>query len=212
MTAMFDPISFDTTQAQAVSTVAKSIGDVGMMAVTGAFFLILSAVLMVACFRWFKSLINKIITQWGAMMTDLLNETRAQNDALTNISEGLQPETQMRIKNTSSCYFDLAVEKVCRMIKKIREENHIVDRQATAHKIRTLLRNLHEDRNTRFDCYTYRGKKLSQYTSPEWIEEVARVVEQEIYNPGGENNGRAYTNVKAVYDDIKLDFYHKLNN
>lgn len=27
----------------------------------------------------------------------------------------------------------------------------------------------------------------------------------------GENNGRAYTNVKAVYDNIKLDFYHRLN-
>lgn len=199
-------------QAEAVTSVAKSIGDVGMMAVTGAFFLILSAVLMVACFKWFKSLINKIITQQGATMNELLDETRRQNSMLADISEGLRPETQMRIKNTSGCYFDLAIERVCRMIRKIREENHIVDREATALKIRTLLRNLHEDRNSRFDCYTYRGKKLSAYTTPDWIEEVARVVEQEIYNPGGENSGRAYTNVKAVYDDIKLDFYHRINN
>lgn len=205
-------IQFETQQTEAVTTVAKSIGDYGMMAVTAAFFLILSALLMVACFKWFKSIINKIITQQGATMNDLLDETRAQNDMLADISEGLRPETQMRIKNTSGCYFDLAVEKVCRMIKKIREENHIVDRETTAQKIRTLLRNLHEDRNSRFDCYTYRGKKLSAYTNPEWIEEVARVVEQEIYNPSGENNGRAYTNVKAVYDDIKLDFYHRINN
>ena len=26
------------------------------------------------------------------------------------------------------------------------------------------------------------------------------------------SNGRAYTNIKAVYDNIKLDFYHRLNN
>lgn len=202
----------DIQQTEAVTSVAKSIGDVGMMAVTGAFFLTLSAVLMVACFKWFKSLINKIITQQGDSMSDLLDETRMQNSMLADISEGLRPETQMRIKNTSNCYFDLAVEKVCRMIKKIREENHIADLDATAQKIRTLLRNLHEDRNSRFDCYTYRGRKLSAYTNPEWIEEVARVIEQEIYNPSGENNGRAYTNVKAVYDDIKLDFYHRINN
>lgn len=202
----------DTQHIEAVTSVAKSIGDVGMMAVVGAFFLILSAILMVACFKWFKSLVNGIIANQGSSMDELLNETRMQNSMLADISEGLRPETQMRIKNTSCCYFDLAVEKVCRMIKKIREENHIVDREATALKIRTLLRNLHEDRNSRFDCYTYRGKKLSTYTNPEWIEEVARVIEQEIYNPSGANNGRAYTNVKAVYDDIKLDFYHRMNN
>ena len=34
----------------------------------------------------------------------------------------------------------------------------------------------------------------------------------EIYNEAGINNDRAYTNVKAVYDNIKLDFYHNLNN
>lgn len=52
-------------------------------------------------------------------MTDLLNETRAQNEMLADISEGLRPETQLRIKNTSSTYFDLSVERVCRLIKKL---------------------------------------------------------------------------------------------
>lgn len=98
------------------------------------------------------------------------------------------------------------------MIKKIREENHIIDHEATGKKIRNLLRNLHEDRNSRFDCYTYRGKKLSSYTSADWVEKVAKVVEDEIYNASGQNNSRAYTNVSAAYDDIKIDFYHRLNN
>lgn len=91
-------------------------------------------------------------------MTDLLDETKRQNEQLTDISEGLRPETQLRIKNTSGIYFDFAVEKVCRIIKKVREENHIIDREATKAKIRTLLINLHEDRNSRFDYYTYRER------------------------------------------------------
>lgn len=201
----------DIQQAEAVTSVARSIGDVGMMAVTGAFFLILSAVLMITCFKWFKSLVNKIITQQMDVVTDLLKETRMQNSMLADISEGLRPETQLRIKSMSNCFFDLAVEQVCRMIKKIREENHIADKEATKLKIRTLLRNLHEDRNSKFDSYMYRGRKLSEYTNPEWIEQVAHVIEQEIYNSGGANNGRAYTNVRTMYDDIKLDFYHRLN-
>lgn len=104
-----------------------------------------------------------------------------------------------------------AVEKVCRIIKKVRDENHIADREATAEKVRTLLTNIHEDRNSRFDSFKYKGKALSDYTNPEWIEWVAEVVEGELYNDAGANNGRAYTNVKAVYANIKLDFYHRLN-
>lgn len=193
-----------------VTEVAKGIGDLGMMAVTAAFFLILAAGLMVACFKWFKSIINGIITDNKQIMTDLLDETKRQNEQLTDISEGLRPETQLRVKNTSGIYFDFAVEKVCRIIKKVREENHIANREATKAKIRTLLINLHEDRNSRFDYYTYRGKRLTSYTSPVWIDWVEEVVIKEVYSENP-NNSRAYTNVSAVYERIKLDFYHKMN-
>lgn len=194
-----------------ITSVAKGISDLGMMAVTAGVFLLLSMGLMISCFVWFKSLINGIINDNRGAMQELLDETRAQNEKLTDISEGLRPETQLRIKNTANVFFDLAVEKVCQIIKKVREENHIVDHEATAAKIRTLLHNIHEDRNTRFESYTYRGRKLSEYTDIAWVEKVASVVEDEIYNSAGPNNGRAYTNVKAAYDDIKLDFYKRLN-
>ena len=190
---------------------ARTIGDVGMMAVTAAFFLVLAAALMVACFRWFKSIITDMLVGYKGPMDQLLEETKSQNAMLADISEGLRPETQIRVKNTSSIFFDYAVEKVCRIIKKVREENHIIDRDATRNKIRTLLMNLHDDRNSRFDYYTYRGKRLTSYTSPEWVDWVVEIVENEVYadNP---NNGRSYTNVQAVYDRIKLDFYHKMNS
>ena len=190
---------------------ARTIGDVGMMAVTAAFFLVLAAALMIACFRWFKNIINDMLVSNKTTMNELLEETKSQNQMLADISEGLRPETQLRIKNTSSIYFDYAVEKVCRIIKKVREENHIVDKEGTRKKIRTLLINLHDDRNSRFDYYTYRGKRLSSYTSPEWLDWVADVVEAEVYSDK-QNNGRSYTNVQAVYDRIKLDFYHKMNS
>lgn len=196
---------------QEVDVIAKNIGDVGMMAVTAAFFLILTALLWVACFRWFKSIIDGMIKGNNKMVNDLLVETRKQNDMLTDISEGLRPETQLRIKHTTGVFFDLAIEKVCRIIKKVREENHIVDKYATRAKIHTLIQNIHEDRNSRFDCFNYRGKKLSSYINHDWIEWVAEVVEHEVYNETV-NHGRAYTNVQAVYERIKIDFYHRMND
>lgn len=195
-----------------ITEVAKGISDFGMMAMMAGAFLLLSMGLMISCFAWFRSLINGIIESNKSTMLELLDETKKQNELLNDVSEGLRPETQLRLRNLSGFAFDLAVEEVCRLIKRIREENHIADREATALKIRQQLRNQYEDRKSRFDPFSYHGKRISTFCNPEWIEQVAKVVEGEIYNEQGPNNGRAYTNVKMVYDDIKLDFYHRLNN
>ncbi|MDU7622306.1 MAG: hypothetical protein E7K32_07885 [Bacteroides stercoris] len=207
-----------TEVVNAALQTGKGISDFGMMAITAGFFLVLSALLMVACFRWFMNMVNQLMTSqkeinqdYKDTMRQLLEETRAQNERLNVLSESLMPETQLRIKTLSNVFFDLSVEKVCRIIKKVREENHISDKEATARKIRTLLTNIHEDRNSKLDCFSYRGNRLSEYTERKWIEQVAKAVEAEIYNENGANNGRAYTNVESVYANIRLEFYHNLN-
>lgn len=191
---------------------AQGISDFGFMVMVCAVFLVLCISMMFAIFRWFRTLIEKVMTDFSRQLTELQETARKNTEAMIDIAEGLIPETQLRIKNISGVFFDLAVEKVCRIIKKVREENHIVDHEATAVKIRTLLTNLYEDRNSRFDSFQYHGKYLSSYTNPQWIEMVAQAVEAEIYNEAGPNNGRAYTNISAVYEKIKLDFYHRLNS
>lgn len=207
-----------TEVVNAALQTGKGISDFGMMAITAGFFLVLSALLMVACFRWFMNMVNQLMTSqkeinqdYKDTMRQLLEETRAQNERLNVLSESLMPETQLRIKTLSNVFFDLSVEKVCRIIKKVREENHISDKEATARKIRTLLTNIHEDRNSKLDCFSYRGNRLSEYTEKKWIEQVAKAVEAEIYNENGANNGRSYTNVESVYANIRLEFYHNLN-
>lgn len=198
-------------QTETALNVAKGISEYGILVVIAAFFVLLSFSMFVMMMRWFRKSLDKMIS--ATRQIGETNQTIGEmNRVMTDIAEGLLPETQLRIKNTSNAYFDLAVEKVCRMIKRVREENHITDREATRRKVRTLLTNMHEDRNSRFDSYRYRGRRLSEYTNAEWIEWVAQVVELELYNEAGANNGRAYTNVSAAYDNIKLDFYHRLNN
>lgn len=194
-----------------ITQVAKGISDYGMMAITAAFFLLLSAVMMVALFRWFKSIIEQMMQDQKDSMHNLAEETRKQNDMLQDISEGLRPETLLRIRNLTGFAFDLSIEQVCRLIKRVREENHIIDHEATAAKIRKSLLVIHNDRNSRFDSFTYRGKSISEFCSSAWVEDVAKIVEGEIYNEDGANNARAYTNIKLAYDNIKTDFYQRLN-
>lgn len=198
-------------EAQGVIQVAEGISNLGAVIILSAAFIVLSLLMWVALFKWFKSIITDMLVGNSKSMQDLLNETKKQNELLNDVSEGLRPETVLRIRNLSGFAFDLAVEEVCRLIKRIRDENHIADREATARKIRQQLHNIHEDRKSRFDPFTYHGKRISTYCNPDWIEQVAVIVESEIYHEQGANNGRAYTNVKMVYDDIKIDFYHRIN-
>lgn len=195
-----------------VTTVAHGISDFGMMAVTAAFFLILSAAMMVAIFKWFKAIIEQMMQDNKESLQELAKTTNAQNDMLQDISEGLRTETLLRIRNLTGFAFDLSIEQVCRLIKRVRQENHIIDHEATAAKIRKSLMVIHNDRNSRFDPFTYRGKPISDYCVIEWVEDVAKVVEGEIYNADGANNARAYTNVKLAYDNIKTDFYQRFNS
>lgn len=197
---------------QQTLSLAESINEYGIMIVICAIFLSLASGLMVACFKWFKSVIERIIGDFSSQLENLQDLAQKSNERIIDIAEGLVSETKLSIKTISGVFFDLAVFEVCKMIKRIRQENHIVDRKATQNKIHTLLKNLHEDRNSRLDNFHYRGKELSEYSNPQWIEWVAKVVESELYNEAGENDDRAYTNVKAVYDNIKLDFYHHITN
>lgn len=197
---------------QNVVGVAKGISDFGMMAIAAAFFVVLASALMVSCFQWFKSLINGMVESQNKSMAELLAETRAQNAALTDIAEGLRPETQLRVRNLTGFAFDLSVERVCRLIKRVRSENHIDDHEATSVKIRKSLKVIHDDRNSKFDTFTYKGKKLSTYCSEEWVEQVAKVVESELYHVDGENNARAFSNVSLAYDNIKTEFYAKMKD
>lgn len=198
--------------AQNVTEVAKGISDYGMMAVTAAIYLLLSAAMMIAIFKWFKTIINRILGQQTESMKQLAEIQSENNRMLKFMSDGLKTETMLRIRNLTGFAFDLSVEQVCRLVKRIRKENHIADRQSTATKIRKCLQVIHDDRNSRFDPFTYGGKPLSDYCSKKWVEDVAKVVEAELYNEDGENNARAYTNIKLAYDNIKTDFYQRLND
>lgn len=198
----------ETTQ---IVEVAKGISDYGALAVMGAAFIIISVITQWSIFRWFKTIVDNMLKNTSCTMDELLTETKTQNEQLADIAEGLRSKTLLEIKDITKTCFDLAIERVCRIIRKVKEENNIHDVESTKAKINSLLTNLHEDRNSRFDNHTFHGRALSSYTSREWIEWVQEVVEKEVYNKK-QNDNRARTNVSTVYDKIKLDLYHRLTN
>ena len=195
-----------------ITTVAKGISDFGLLAIAAGTFILLSAMLWIFIFSWFKNIINNIIENQNSTTQNLLDATKEQSAKLDDISEGLRNETLLRIRNIANVYFDYSKELVSRIVKRVREENHIANKEATHDKIHALIKNIHDERNSSFDCFTYRGHKLSSFTDPEWINTVSRVVENEIYHPDGPDNRRSFSNIAVAYDNIKLSFYSKVTS
>ena len=98
---------------------AKGISEYGIMIIICAVFLILAAALMIACFKWFKTVIENILNDYSEQLRTLQETATKNGEAMVDIAEGLIPETQLRIKNISSVHFDLAIEKVCRDRKSV---------------------------------------------------------------------------------------------
>ena len=190
---------------------AQSISEFGLMVVICAFFVVLSALMMIAMFRWQMNTIDSVMKTNKEMLGKLDKQMTENNKIMQSIAEGLIPKTMLEIKNTSSMAFDLAKHRLLELINTVLEENHIADREQTEDKIKNLVTNLHEDMKSKFDCYSYRGRKLSQYTNQEWIGWMISNVVLEIYNKNGMSKDRTYTSVSATFDRIKLDFYHRIN-
>lgn len=207
---MINDMATDTSIVNSALETGKNISEFGMLAVTAGFFLVLSALMMITYFRWFMKIVNDMLTNQKATMQELLNSTRTQNNQLADIAEGIIPETQARVKVIANLAFDLASEKVMKLIKQVRDENHIENKEATERKVRQLLLNIFDDRNSKFDAFTYRGRKLSSYTDPAWIDEISRVVLNELYNDKGPSDARAYSNISMVYNRIKVEFYQHM--
>ena len=190
---------------------AQSISEFGLMVVICGFFVLLSAAMMVFMFKWTVNTINDVMRTNKDMLAKLDEQMNENNKIMRSIAEGLTPKTMLEIKNTSSMAFDLARHRLLELIDTVLTENHISDREATEEKIQKLVTNLHDDMNSKFDCYSFRGRKLSTYTNKEWINWMINNVIAEVYNKNGMNKDRTYTNITATFDRIKLDFYHRIN-
>lgn len=189
---------------------AQGISDFGMMAVTAALFLVISGGMMIFCFRWFMKTVDNIMKNNGEMLSRLDEQMKENNEIMKRIAEGLNPETLLRVKTTSGLAFDLANFLLCEIIEKVKTENHISDKEATEAKIKKLVDNLHNNMNSKFDYYTFRGRKLSTYTNPVWVEWMSQGAMNEVYSDY--NADRMATNITAIFDRIKLDFYHRMND
>lgn len=190
--------------------VARGISEFGMLAVTAAFFLVLSATMMATIMRFFVKMITTTINDQREILKELSENSRAEINLLSDISEGFRDETLNKIKVLSNALFDNEKNDSCKLLKQVRDENNISDKDRINQKLRQMVRNLHENRNSKFDIFSFRGHRLSTFTNATWVEEMATILAREIYSEDPQNHGRSCTNISAQIENMKLEFYHNI--
>lgn len=200
-----------TAVADAPMEVAQNIHEYGIAVVICSLFVVLSAALMITCFRWFKSIIEQIMSNYSVQLSKLYEASNRNGEVLVDIAEGLVSETILKTKTITESLLDVAFLKSKDLVARIIDENNIQNKEATKIKVNVLITNIFEDVYTKANYFTYKGKPLSNYMDKDkWINQVATLVYQEVYLKI--NSDRTYTNIKMVYDNIQLEIFHNINN
>lgn len=184
---------------------AKGISEYGIMNICSAILLLLCVIAMVSFFKWFMKLMNKFFDDFSAKMGAIINKIEGVGDKMNDISEGLRTETKSRIEFLSNTIFDLAVEKVLNIIRRVRKENHLDKMEQTKRKIRTMVTNLYNGRKNGLENFTYKGESLDNGMNTEWIDRACEVIENEVYDSDYDEE-RARTNVIELYKNIRNEF------
>lgn len=197
--------------AESTMEVAQNIHEYGIAVVICSLFVVLSAALMITCFKWFKSIIEQIMSNYSVQLTKLYEVSNRNGEVLVDIAEGLVSETILRTKTICESLLDTAFLKSKDLVPRVIEENNIQNKEATKKKVTVLISNIFEDVYTKANYFTFKGKPLSHYMDKDsWISQVAEAVYSEIYLKV--NPDRTYTNIKMIYDNIELEIFHNINN
>lgn len=193
-----------------IAQIGHSIGDLGMLVMVAALFLVAVWLLFRNFLSTSKAANDLLMEEFHSTMKSLLENSEKQSKALSELASYMKPAADIQIRNIVNTYFDLYKHNICHLIQEIRIENHLTDHEATRNKIMIRVNNLFQKRNSEFDYFHFRNRPLSEYADTSWVNKMARLVEEEVYNKD-ENNVRTYNAVKSLVEENRMAFLKRIN-
>jgi ABC-type multidrug transport system fused ATPase/permease subunit len=198
-------------QTNEILDVAKGISDYGMSAITAACFLVICLIMFAAMIKFVAKTINNLI---GKQQESISNLTTKQSDILAMIKDVHHTSNNKLLEQVhvvSSMAFDNSKNSVIQALILIKKDNHLENNEYfIEQKVRLIVENIHNDRNSKFDNFNYRGKSLSEYTDPNWISKISALMVSELYASDDLNINNASYNIHLAYQSFKVEFYKNL--
>jgi hypothetical protein len=176
----------------------KEISDIGFMAVAAGT-LIWMTRKMFSFIMQFKELVDKVL--------EILHKIR---EAVLFVKEATSSDVMPRIRAFANYAFEYNLYQALIIIGNIKEANNLQDREAVEAKLRSEIEFLFQMRNTDFDYYSFKGRPLSEYCNPNWVEELFALCMKCIYDGKPYHRDNYTRTLKIFYEKVKHEFIDNL--
>ena len=197
-------------QVSGVIEVARGISDFGMLEMAAAAFIVMSLVLLFFVIRWFMRMVNQVFGALQKTLDTIAQGQINQEGKLDQLKEALTGEMLNQVRVFTNYAFDYNMHQVCVAIGQIKEENNLENREAVEKKLRAILGNLYNRRNSDFDAFAYNGKKLSFFTDHKWADRIYEYCMASIYDGLAYHRRKYLLELGIFYEEIKVEFMENL--
>ena len=197
-----------------VVEVAKGIGELGMLVIAAASFVIISLVMMIFIFRWFMRMINNIFNAHQKTLDNIMLSQTTQENKLDALKESMTGEVYNQVRVLMRYALEFNQHAVCTtVIGNVKEKNGLDNRKSIEKKTRALLTNLYKTLKTDIDTFRYNGRRLSEYClDEEWLERVYNYCLTAIYDGNEYHRERYLRELGILFEGIRLEFFENLKN
>lgn len=213
-------------------TVAEGITNYGLLAVVAGFFLTISGFSLFFMIKHFMKMINatmennRTLHKELAVITEIFDSIRGQTKNIELVTslinqnhEWIKVLYAANEQSNLSCtdavgtwVFDNSAYTLIRVMDRVLNENNIEDKQFVEQKVTRIIDNFYSKTRAELDLFSFNGRKLSEFIQADWRDRMIHVVLDELYRQESFNRGRAVTNIKILFDDIKMEFYGNIRN
>lgn len=193
-----------------VLEIAKGIADYGYGNIAAAAFTFIGLTIMIFVFRWFMKIINRMFDNQQKTLDAIVHGLAKSDNKLDQLKEALTGEIYNQVRVVANYAFDFNKHQVCITIGQIKEENNLEDREAVENKLKSVMENLYNRRNSDFDVFTYNGRKLSSYTNKQWADDMYKYCIDAVYDGKPYHRRKYLHDLDIKYESIKVEFFNNI--
>jgi len=191
--------------------VAKGIYEYGFSTMTLAFYLVVTGTMLFIVVRFFSRFLYKTMGIQQEVMNQLIINSDEQKNILMAIKESVNSNISSQNEIIANYMFKMDLHTIVREIHRIKEMNHIDDKEAVFLNLRQFLSNTFNKSKLNLALFAHDGTKLSNYMDETWLEITVQKCLEELYSKNYCIES-CYRNLGIVMEDFKIDFFNKIGH
>ena len=186
--------------------VAKGISEYGFMAMTTAFYLVTTGVLVV----WLGKFFNKTIQNQQEMLKSIIVSLGEQKTEIKQLKEAMTGEVYNQIRIAVKHVFRSIIHEVCITIADTKEGNNLSNRTAVEERIVDRVENFYKSDCADLSAFQYEGKNLAECMNPKWMNKTSDFCITSVFDEQPYHRRLYLPHLKVMFEKFRLELFENL--